>query len=89
MNKADQSPRLPRAVLTPTLHHGRQDLSHPEASTSADHQSKRTAKYEETRRTHFEEIRRAKYEETRSCNFDYRIQGIPQSKVEGVDHQHG
>ena len=33
------TPRLPRAVLTPNLHHGRQDLSNPEARTSADHQS--------------------------------------------------
>ena len=38
--KVYQSPRLPRAVLTPNLHHGRQDLSNPEARTFADHQSK-------------------------------------------------
>ena len=35
-----QSPRLPRVVLTPNLHHGRHDLSDPEARTSADHQKR-------------------------------------------------
>ena len=36
-----QSPRLPRkAVLTPNLHHGRQDLSNLESRTSTDHRSK-------------------------------------------------
>ena len=59
-----------------------QDLSNPEARTSADHQSKRSAKYEKTRRTHFEETRKGKYEETRSGNIDYRIQGIPHSAVQ-------
>ena len=53
--------RLPRAVLTPNSHHGRQDPSNPDARTSADHQSERITKYEETRRTHLEETRRAKY----------------------------
>ena len=47
-------------------HHGRQDLSNPEARTSADHQSERSAKCEETRRD----------------NVDYRIQGIPHSTVQ-------
>ena len=37
--KVNQSLRLPRAVLTPNLHHGRQDLPNPEARTSSDHQS--------------------------------------------------
>ena len=35
--KVCQSPRSPRVVLTPNLQHGRQDLSDPEARTSADH----------------------------------------------------
>ena len=91
--KVHQSPRLPRAALTPNLHHGRQDLSNPEARTSTDHQSKRSAKYEETRRTHLEEncsanldeTRRVKYEETRSGNVDYRRQGIPHSTVQKED----
>ena len=39
-----QSPRLPRVALTPSLHHGRQDLSNPEARTSADHQTEQSAK---------------------------------------------
>ena len=42
-SKVYQSLRLPRkAVLTPNLHHGRQDLSNPEARISADHQSERS-----------------------------------------------
>ena len=49
-SKVYQSPRLPRAVLTPNLNHGRQDLFHSEARTSSDHQSERSPKYEETRR---------------------------------------
>ena len=37
----NQSPRLPRkAVLTPNLHHGRQDLCNLESRTSTDHRSK-------------------------------------------------
>ena len=67
--KVHQSPRLPRAALTPNLHHGCQDLSNPEARTSADHQSERSAKHEETRRG----------------NVDYRIQRIPHSTVRGGD----
>ena len=39
--RVHQSPRLPRVVLTPNLHHGRQDLSNPEARTSG-RPSKRT-----------------------------------------------
>ena len=81
-SKVYQTPRLPRAALTPNLPHGRQDISNPEAKTSVDHQSKRS---EETRRTHLEETRRAKYEETRSGNVDYRIQGIPHSAVHKED----
>ena len=53
----NQSPRLPRAVLTPNLHHGRQDLPNREAKASADHPSERRAKYEETRRSRCEETR--------------------------------
>ena len=75
--KVFQSARLPRVVLTPNLHHGRQDLSNPEARTSADHQSERSAKYEETRRS--------RYEETRRGNVDYRIQGILHSTVQKED----
>ena len=63
------SPRLPRAVLTPSLHHERQDLSNPEARTSSDHQSERSAKYEESRRG----------------DVDYRFQGIPRSAVQKED----
>ena len=48
--KVYQSSRLPRVVLTPNLHYGRQDLSNPEARTSADHQSEQSAKHEEIRR---------------------------------------
>ena len=68
----------------PNLHHGRQDLSNPEARTSAD-QSKRSAKYEETRRTHLEETFRTKYEETGRGNVDDRIQGKPHSAVQKQD----
>ena len=75
--KVDQSPRLPRAVLTPNLHHGRQDLFNPETRTSSDHQSERSAEYEETRRL--------RYEETRRGNVDYRIQGVPHSAVQKED----
>ena len=75
--KVCQSPRLPRAVLTPNLHHGRQDLTYPEARTSADHQSERSAKCEETRRS--------RYEETRRCYVDYRIQGTLHSTVQKED----
>ena len=67
--KVYQSPRLPRAVLTWNLRHGRQDLLNPEARTSSDHQSERCAKYEETRR----------------CNVDSRIQGIPHTTVQKED----
>ena len=45
--------------------HGRQDLSNPDARTSADHQSKQIAKNEETC----------------TGNVDYRIQGVPHSAV--------
>ena len=49
-NKVCQAPRLPRkAVLTPNLHHGRQELSNLEARTSTDHQSKQSEMYGETR----------------------------------------
>ena len=42
-NKVCQSPTLPRkGVLTPNLHHGRQDLSNLEARSSADHQRQRS-----------------------------------------------
>ena len=74
--KYTKSPRLPRAVLTPNLHHGRQDLV-PEARTSSDYQSERSAKYEETRRSRYEETRRGKV--------DYRIQGFPHSTVQKED----
>ena len=67
--KVYRFPRLPQAVLTPTLHHGRQELLNPEARTSADHQSERSAKYEESRRG----------------NIDYRIQGLPHSAVQKED----
>ena len=63
--KVFQSPRLPRVVLTPNLHHGRQDLSDPDSRTSADHQSEQSAKYEETRHL--------RYKETCRSNVDYRI----------------
>ena len=40
-SKVYQFPRLSRrTILTPKLHHGRQDLSHPKARTSSDHRSK-------------------------------------------------
>ena len=67
-----------RTVLTPNLHHGRQDLSNPKARTSADHQSKRSEGYEETRS--------AKFEETRSGNIDFRIQGLPHPAVQKEDY---
>ena len=74
-SKVFQSPTLPRTtVLTPNLHHGRQDLSDPQASTSANHQSKRSEVYEETRS--------AKLEETRTGDVDFRIQGLPHSTVQ-------
>ena len=74
-----QSPRLLRkAALTPNLHHGRQDLSNPEATVSADHQSKRSEEYGATRCT--------KFEETRSGNIDFRIQGLPHSTVQKEDY---
>ena len=77
--KVFQSPRLPRrTVLTPSLHHGRQDLSNPKARTSADHQSKRSEGYEKTRS--------AKLEETRSGNIDFRIQGLPHATVQNEDY---
>ena len=70
-----QSPRLSRkAVLTPNLHHGRQDLSNLEGRISADHQSKESEEYGETRS---QEV-----EETRSGNIDFRIQGPPHSTVQ-------
>ena len=75
--KIYQSTRLPRVVLTPSLHHGRQDFSNPGTRTSADHQSERSAKYEETRRL--------RYEKTRRGNVDYRIQGVPHSTVQEED----
>ena len=92
-SKVFQSPRLPRVVLTPTLQHGRQDLSNPEARTSADHQSEQSAKYEETRRSHLQNFRhkhleenhRAKYRETCRGNVDYRIQGMLHSTVQKED----
>ena len=67
--KVFQSPRLPRAVLTPNLDHGRQDLSDPEARTSADHQSERSASYEENCRG----------------DVDCRVQGKPNSTVQKED----
>ena len=77
-NKVHQSPRLPRkAVLTPSLHHGRQDLSNLEARTSTDHQSKQSEEYGETRCVEFEE--------TRSGNIDFRIQGLRHSTVQEED----
>ena len=49
-NKVYRSPRvLRKAVLTPNLHHGRQDLSNLEARTSTDHQSKQSELYGEAR----------------------------------------
>ena len=78
-SKVFESPRLPRTtVLTPNLHHGRQDLSERKARTSADHQSKRIEGYEETRR--------AKFEETRSGKKHFRIQGLPHSTVQKEDY---
>ena len=69
-SKVKQSPRLPRTtVLTPNVHHGRQDLPNPKARTSTDHQRERSAKYEETRRG----------------NVDFRIQGLPHSTVQKED----
>ena len=91
--KENQSPRLARVVLTPNLHHGRQDLSNPEAKTSADHQSEQSVKYreicpshfEDTLRKHLEESQRGKYRETSDGNVDYRIPGIPHSTVQKED----
>ena len=71
------SPGLPRVVLAPNLHHGRQDLSNPEARTSADHQGEQSAKYAETLRS--------RYKETCRGNVDCRIQGIPHSTVQKED----
>ena len=75
--KVHQSPRFARVVLTPNSQYGRQDLSNPEARTSADHQSERRAKHEETRRS--------RYGESRRGNVDYRIQGTPHSVVQRED----
>ena len=78
-SKVFESPRLPRTtVLTPNLHHGRQDLSNPKARTSADHQRRRSEGHEETRS--------AKFEETRSGNIDFRIQRLPHSTVQKEDY---
>ena len=70
-SNVNQSPRLPRrTVLTPNLHHERQDLSNPKARTSAG----------------YEEIRSAKFKETRSGDIDFRIQGLPHSTVQKEDY---
>ena len=69
--KVFQSSRLLRDVLRPNLHHGRQDLSIPEARTSADHQSERSAKYEETRRSHLEHIRGKHLEENHRAKYTF------------------
>ena len=90
--KVHQSPR-PRVVLTPNLHHGRQDLSDPEARTSADHHSEQSVKdretcrslLEDTRRKHPGESQRWKYRETSRGNVDYRIQGVLHSTVQKED----
>ena len=76
-NKVHQSPRSPRVVLTPNLHHGRQDLSNLEARTSTDHQSEQCEEYGETCCVEFEE--------TQSDNIDVRIQGLPHSTVQEKD----
>ena len=67
--KVQQSPRLPRVVLMLDSQCGRQGPPNPESRTSTDHQSERSTKYEETCRG----------------NFDYRIQGIPDSIVQKED----
>ena len=78
-SKVYESPRLPRTtVLTPNLHHGRQDLSDPKARTSADHQCKRSEEHEETRS--------AKFEETRCGDIDFKIRGLPHSTVQKEDY---
>ena len=55
--KVYQSPRLPRAVLTPNLHHGRQDPPSPDARKSTDHQREQSV-YRETCRSLLEDTRR-------------------------------
>ena len=74
--KVHQSPMLPRAALTPNLHHGRQDLSNLEGRTSADRQSERSAKFEETRRLRYEETRRG------------NVEGVPRTTVQKEDSNH-
>ena len=70
-------PRLPqRAVFTPNLSHGRQDLSTFEARTSVDHQSKESSTGE---------TRGVEFELTRSGNMDFRVQGLPHSIVQKQD----
>ena len=88
--KVYQFPRFPQVLLTPNL---QQDPSNLEASKSADHPSRQSAKYEETRRSHLDDTRRkhleenhrAKYKETCRGNVDYRIQGIAHSTVQKED----
>ena len=77
-NKVYQSLRLPRkAVLTPNLHHGRQDLCNLETRASADHQSKESEEYGE--------ILSEEFKETRSGNIDFRKEGLPHSRVQKED----
>ena len=70
-----------KAVLTPNLHSGRQDLSNLEARTSTDHQCKQSEEYQETRG----ETRCVELEETRSDNIEFRIQGPRHSTVQEND----
>ena len=55
--KVYQSPRLPRAVLTPNLHHGRPIPPGPDARKSTDHQREQSV-YRKTCRSLLEDTRR-------------------------------
>ena len=90
--KVYQSPRLPRAVLTPNLHHGRQDPPSPDARKSTDHQREQSvyretcrSLLEDTRRKHPGESQRWRYRETCRGNVEYRISRFPHSTVQKED----
>ena len=90
--KVYQSPRLPRAVLTPNLHHGRQDPPSPDARKSTDHQREQSvyretcrSLLENTRRKHPGESQRWRYRESCRGNVEYRISRFPHSTVQKED----
>ena len=89
--KVYQSPRLPRAVLTPNLHHGRQDPPSPDARKSTDHQRKGVysetcrSLLEDTRRKHPRKVRRWRCRETCRGYVEYRISRFSHSTVQKED----